>query len=339
MQTATTFTHAGWRPAPDRFLAILDSPLHRAIAELQNLVTVVSTQFWAERGVRAMHLPITTDTISSPMGLGSDSLPVQVDLFGRPTYLADSMQFMLEYGCRLSPSGAWYLMPSFRGEDSDSTHLNQFFHSEAELPGGLDEVMHTVEAYVRALSAAVLDQHAEEVLHNAGDTGHLEHMAALEEFPRITFDEAVRVLGDDPASVRHEGGWRTLTRHGELRLMAEVAPVLWVTHYDHLSVPFYQAYEDESRSRARNADLLFGIGEVVGAGERHIDATAARGALRHHGVDAASYDWYLRMKQARPMLTSGFGLGVERWLMWVLGQSDIREMQLAPRLNGISLAP
>ncbi|MFB8182171.1 amino acid--tRNA ligase-related protein [Streptomyces sp. NPDC055966] len=339
MQTAATFAHPGWHADPERFLAILDSPLHRTVAELQNLMTVVSTRFWAERGVQAMHLPITTDSVSSPMGLGSDSLPVQVELFGRPTYLADSMQFMLEYGCRLSPSGAWYLMPSFRGEDSDATHLNQFFHSEAEIPGGLDEVIATVEDYVRRLAGAVLAEHSATVSRQAGATGHVEHMAALKEFPRLTFDEAVRVLGGDPSAVRDEGGWRTLTRHGERRLMAEVAPVLWVTHFDHLSVPFYQAYADDSRKRARNADLLFGIGEVVGAGERHIDDIAARTALRHHCVDTASYDWYLRMKQARPMLTSGFGLGVERWLMWVLGQTDIRDMQLAPRLNGISLVP
>lgn len=47
-----------------------------------------------------MHLPITTGSISSPMGLGSDSIPVKIQLGGRDTYLADSMQFALEYGCR-----------------------------------------------------------------------------------------------------------------------------------------------------------------------------------------------------------------------------------------------
>ncbi|GAA2552195.1 hypothetical protein GCM10010435_23080 [Winogradskya consettensis] len=47
-----------------------------------------------------------------------------VDLFGQKTYVADSMQFMLEYACRFSDSGAWYLMPRFRGEDADETHLN-----------------------------------------------------------------------------------------------------------------------------------------------------------------------------------------------------------------------
>lgn len=55
-----------------------------------------------------MHLPVTTGSISSPMGRGSDSLPVKVKLEGVETYLADSMQFLLEYGCRLTNKGVYY---------------------------------------------------------------------------------------------------------------------------------------------------------------------------------------------------------------------------------------
>ncbi|MFI6761066.1 amino acid--tRNA ligase-related protein [Micromonospora sp. NPDC050417] len=332
-------SHGGWRPSKDRFLEILDNPLYRTIVDLQDMVTTSTTGFWSRRGVKSLHLPITTGSISSPMGLGSDSLPVEVDLFGERTFLADSMQFMLEYGCRLSPRGAWYMMPSFRGEDCDESHLNQFFHSEAEIPGGLDDVIAVVDAYVREMTSVVLDQHADAVASLAGTTDHLTQMLKLESFPRITFDEAVTLLGGDPLATRQHGSWRTLTRHGERRLLQEVSPVLWVTHYDHLSVPFYQGYGDAERRTALNGDLLFGLGEIVGCGERHVDGAQTRAALAHHEVSEDSYEWYVRMKQERPMRTSGFGLGIERYLMWVLGQRDIRELQLAPRLNGVTIAP
>jgi len=94
---------AGGRP---RYLAVLDDPLYSCLVDLQDLVNYETATFWRERAVRALHLPVTTGSISSPMGLGSDSLPVQVDLFGVPTYLADSMQFMLEYGCRIATVAA-----------------------------------------------------------------------------------------------------------------------------------------------------------------------------------------------------------------------------------------
>src|SRR5947209_2618578 len=89
-----------WLPSPRRYLDVLGSPLIRLIVDLQDRLQRDSVHFWSERGVKFMHLPITTGTISSPMGRGSDSVPVQVELMGQSTYLADSMQFMLEYGCR-----------------------------------------------------------------------------------------------------------------------------------------------------------------------------------------------------------------------------------------------
>jgi asparaginyl-tRNA synthetase len=339
MSIENDFKHGGWRPSADRFLNIIDHPLYQALVDLQDLMTTRTASFWSERGVKSLNLPITTNSISSPMGLGSDSLPVEINLFGQRTFLADSMQFMLEYGCRLSREGAWYLMPSFRGEECDESHLNQFFHSEAELPGGLDHCIATIEDYVRDLAMAVLERCGDAVGALAGTTSHLEKMTGLSAFPRITLDEAIVHLGDDPNSVTYRDGWRVLTRIGERRLMEEVSPILWVTHYDHLSVPFYQAYGDEDRRTALNGDLLFGVGESVGCGERHVDGEQARAALAHHKVPEETYAWYVRMKQERPMRTSGFGLGVERWLMWVLNHKDIRELQLAPRLNGISLVP
>ncbi|MDX2852630.1 amino acid--tRNA ligase-related protein [Actinacidiphila glaucinigra] len=339
MSSKSEFSHGGWRPAPDRFLDIVEQPLYRTLVDLQDLVTTETAAFWSARGVKSLHLPVTTNSISSPMGLGSDSLPVEIDLFGQRTFLADSMQFMLEYGCRLAPDGAWYLMPSFRGEDCDESHLNQFFHSEAELAGGLDDCISVVDAYISSLASSVMERHEGAVGELAGTTAHIEQMLAMDGFPRMTFDEAVAHLGSDSHAVEYHDGWRTLTRHGERRLMEEVSPVLWVTHYDHLSVPFYQAYGDDGRRTALNGDLLFGVGETVGCGERHFDGEQTRRALAHHQVPEESYGWYVQMKERTPMRTSGFGLGVERWFMWVLNQKDIRELQLAPRLNGVALTP
>lgn len=273
------------------------------------------------------------------MGLGSDSLPVKVDLLGQSTYLADSMQFMLEYGCRLADAGAWYIMPSFRGEDADATHLSQFIHSEAEIPGTLHDVKTVVEEYLVALTRAALEEFSEEITAVAGGTQHLEALISSAPFPSLTFDDAVEHLGRDAASVIHDpAGFRRITRAGERRLMAEISPFVWLTNFDHLSVPFYQA-RVQGTNLAANADLLFGIGEVVGAGERHPDGASTVEALAGHQVPAEDYSWYVTMKEEAPMLTSGFGMGVERWMMWVLNHDDIRDLQVVPRLNGHMLLP
>ncbi|MFJ9762443.1 amino acid--tRNA ligase-related protein [Streptomyces erythrochromogenes] len=331
---------SSWKTPEKHYLAVLDHPWYRNLTTLQDIIAHSTTEFWKQRGARFLHLPITTGSISSPMGRGSDSTPVQVELEGVPTYLADSMQFMLEFGCRLAPGGSYYLMPSFRGEPADETHLCQFFHSEAEIPGDLNDVMVTVEAYLRHLAASFLEHGRREILEMAGSVDHLEFLAGAGALPRVTFDEAVGLLSGQPNAVRElEQDCRSLTRSGERALMEKFGGYVWVTHPDHLSVPFYQAFASQDERKALSADLLFGIGETVGAGERHTTVAELRRALELHEVPEEAYEWYVNMNAYHPLRTSGFGLGVERFLLWATQHDDIRDLALLLRFNGTDILP
>lgn len=338
---AVSITAPGtWKDPANHFEIALTHPWYRVLLQLTDLMQRSTVSFWAKRGVRAAYLPVTTGSISSPMGLGSDSTPVRIELEGVPTYLADSMQFLLEYGCRMHEAGTYYIMPSFRGEAPDSTHLCQFFHSEAEVAGDLDAVIEVVEDYVRHLAADFLEEMGEVVRAVAGDTDHIERLLSLEAFPRVTFAEAVDLLGEVPEFVTEVApGARALTRAAENHLMDKFGEFVWVTHFDHLSVPFYQAFEPENRSVARTGDLLFGIGETVGAGERHATAKQVREALAVHEVGEDEYAWYIRMRELRPLQTAGFGLGVERFFLWLMRHDDIRDLQMLQRINGVQINP
>lgn len=323
---------------PGRYLSLLGNPWYRLLVELQHQLTVATHAYWAERNCRTLHLPITTHSISSPMGLGSDSLPVEVELCGVRTYLADSMQFMLEYGCRLSEDGAFYLMPSFRGEPADSTHLCQFYHSEVEIRGGLDEAVLSAEGYIKAMATRILESCSEALDEHASGTKHIHDFVA-NNVARITFDEAARRLQGQPGLITQQQGWRNITRRGEQALMADLGGPVWITHWDHLAVPFYQAFDAEDPSKALNADLLLGAGEVLGLGERHATGAQVRNALELHQVSADPYQWYIDMKDSHPMQTAGYGLGVERFLLWILGHDDIRDLQILTRFNGQANIP
>lgn len=308
---------------------LLSSDEPRLIAELQHEVGVRTADFWRLRDGRMPFLPMTTGAVSSPMGRGSDSTPVLVDIGGHPTFLADSMQFHLELALRITGRPCYYLMPSFRGESADTTHLPQFFHAEAEVQTDLDGILAIVEDYLRFLVSSIVERCGGDLSDIAGGTAHLERFLLAPAIPRLRFEDAADLI---PENVVDHGEWRTITRAGEARLIERLGGALWLTHFDHLAVPFYQAWESGHQStQAANADLLLGYGEVVGAGQRHQSADATLEALRQHGVDPASYEWYVEMKRCRPLATSGFGLGVERFLMWVLGRSDIRQVQFLRR--------
>jgi asparaginyl-tRNA synthetase len=337
--TAALKAPHSWRSQDTHYEVALTSPWYKALFELTDIFHNATVDFWRQMGVKAAYLPLTTGSISSPMGRGSDSTPVKVEVEGVPTYLADSMQFLLEYTCRLSPNGTYYVMPSFRGERADATHLCQFYHSEAEIPGDLGGVMDMVQKYIVHLSKAFLRDASDLVEQIAGSTDHL--LRPLRDgFRRVTFDEAVELLDNAPGYIEEAfPGCRSMTRAGERRLMELLGEFTWVTHMDHLSVPFYQAFDEADPTKAKNGDLLFGIGETVGCGERNTSAAEVRAALKVHEVGEDAYAWYVRMRELTPMHTSGFGMGVERFLLWVLQHDDIRDLPTVLRFNGCQINP
>ena len=334
-----------WKNEKNFYLNVLANPWYKLLVKLENLVSIETMKFYEEKGIITMHLPVTTGSISSPMGRGSDSLPVKVNLEGVDTYLADSMQFLLEYGCRLNEKGVYYVMPSFRGEKADERHLCQFYHSEAEIPGNLNDVMNLVEEYVKYLSKKILENFKDELEKAIGDISHIEKIANYSgNFPRITFDQAEQSLkkkfGDNINDyIEYNDGWRNITRKAEQELIKIYDGIVWITNYDILAVPFYQQFDNDLAGTTKNADLLFGIGETVGCGERHQNDVDLLKSLKLHEVDKDEYEWYIKLKEKYPLQTAGFGMGIERYLMWVLKASDIRNMQICLRFNGKNILP
>ncbi|KAK1633999.1 putative asparaginase like 1 [Colletotrichum phormii] len=338
-------------------IAALKSEWYKSMFAIQSTFFHTSIDFFRgpQLDYRYLLVPLTTGSISSPMGLGSDSQPVSVKLHGEDTYLADSQQFLLEYALRYDDDvpGTYYVGTSCRGEDHDSTHLNQFYHVECELRGGLHEGINVANEYIISLTKTLLEKHGEIIKSFAGSTRHMTDLLKLAarnggKFPMLPLEEALAlpeikggegIMWEYTVTGRPECG-RSLTRRGEQALVKRYGGACWVVEMHHLSVPFYQAYSDGSeRSTARCGDFLLGLGEVVGCGNRHTTAEEALAALGHHGVDPADYAWYVDMRSQKPLQTTGWGIGSERFLSWVLQHDDVRDIQLIPRLKGQTCAP
>lgn len=352
--TRTICPQSTWPDPSTHCIQALKLPWYQALYHILNTLFHGTVQFFNEDIKYEYALtPLTTDCISSPMGLGSDSSPVNIDLLGQTTYLADSMQFTLEYLLRFNKSvpGVYYIAPSFRGEDPDSTHLNQFFHIECELRGTLEDAMKTAEGYIYSLTKTYNEHHRALIKEMAGTTAHLDGLLQSFNpaigFPQITLDDAIASMPDpqhwDWVDGSNHALGRKLTRSGERVLISRFDGFVWLTEMDHLSVPFYQAYSSSERSpprsKAKAADLLMGLGETLGLGQRHATAEEAAAALDHHGVGRESYQWYLDIRDAMPLATSGWGMGSERFLCWLLRHDDVRDMALIPRLKGKKFLP
>uniref|UniRef100_A0A3Q1H6M5 Si:ch211-256m1.8 n=1 Tax=Acanthochromis polyacanthus TaxID=80966 RepID=A0A3Q1H6M5_9TELE len=340
-----------WEDPQSHSSLAIKSQWYRNLFQIQNTLFHCTAEYFHNSCQYSYALtPLTTDTISSPMGLGSDSEPVSVNLLGQNVYLADSMQFVLEYFLRFQDNlpGTYYISPSFRGEDPDATHLNQFYHVECELLGDMDNAISIAEGYLVHLTKSMLKKHSDIILNTAGTLTHatamLSKLDGKTALPRIPLDQAIPMMPSvdclEWVQDGHPHLGRKLTRKGERILIEKFGGAVWLTEMDHLGVPFYQAYvKGTGRCKAKAADLLLGLGETVGLGERHSTPEMVQDALRHHAVPEQSYKWYIKMRQVKPLLTSGWGMGTERYLCWLLQHDDIRDMHIIPRMKGMKYMP
>ena len=66
---------------PNKYIEIINDPWYKALVEIENIISLYTPQFYQRKNIKTLFLPITTTAISSPMGLGSDSKPVEIELF------------------------------------------------------------------------------------------------------------------------------------------------------------------------------------------------------------------------------------------------------------------
>jgi len=298
---------------------------------------------------------ILTPSIPSPAGPGSDSKPVPIK-FGRlKTFLTDSSQFGLEPLLLIKNIKKIYCyLPSIRGEDYDDRHLNQFFHFEAEIVGTLDNLIPIIEDYIKQLCETILlmNNTVNKISDNPQKTKKiLKKIIKLNKFPKITFDEAVDILIKNKKEkfINFTKNGRDINAKGEIELMKllKLQSPLWVKYYDRDRVPFYQKPDPNNKDKTINADLLFPPlkpgafgGEIVGSGQRQNNAKEIYESFKRQGISPKPYEWYIDLRrQPNYKTTSGFGLGIERFIAWALAKDNIRDVIFYPRLKNIISFP
>ena len=306
------------------------------------------------QNAKNIDLFMLTPSISSPMGSGSDSEPISIQFGNLQTYLTDSSQFGFEPLLLNGFEKVYCYLPSMRGEDPDKRHLNQFFHCEAEIVGDLEDLIPIIEDYIKTLAFTMLSMPevtSKLSLNAEKSLASLDKITKVEKFQRITFDEAVLILTKNSfeSLIVSTTSGRDITAKGEVELMKILNTNLpiWITDYDRDRVPFYQKPNPKNTKSVINGDLIFPSlikesfgGEIVGAGQRQDDVQEIYESLKRQNVSSESYEWYINIRKLNNYkTTSGFGIGIERFITWALCRDDIKEAILYPRLKNVKTLP
>jgi asparaginyl-tRNA synthetase len=253
-----------------------------------------------------------------------------VEYFEREgVYLSQSWQLYAE--AIISSLGNIYtIAPSFRAEPSRTRrHLSEFLHMELEEPWStLSDIQDTGDKLVCHIANTLAEVMPEKVKAAGRDPEYLASLNAP--FPKITYDEAVEIVQGKGVDMfwGDDFGWQQ-----EGPLTEEFETPFWVVGFPSGIKPFYHMPDPKRPEVTLSSDLLApeGYGEIIGGGQRVHNYEQLYQRTLDDGLDPSNYAWYMDLRKWGTVPHSGFGLGVERVLMWMLKLDHIRDTVPFPR--------
>ena len=300
------------------------SKRQNAILKVRHQVIKACRDFFDNNGFTLVDTPIFTANACE----GTSSL-FAVDYFERSAYLTQSGQLYSE-ATAASFGKVYCFGPTFRAEKSKTRrHLTEFWMVEPEMAYcDLDENMDWAEKLVCFIVERVLENSNTELEILERDLSLLERVVAP--FPRITYDEAVKILADKGEDFEYGSDFGAVD---ETIISAQFNQPVMIHHWPERIKAFYMKRDEHNEELALGVDMIApeGYGEIVGGGQREDDLDILMNRIRHHDLPMKPFKWYLDLRKYGSVPHSGFGLGLERTVAWLCGTKHIRETIPFPR--------
>ncbi|MCD6477092.1 MAG: asparagine--tRNA ligase [Candidatus Aenigmarchaeota archaeon] len=277
-------------------------------------------KFYDERGFYEIQSPIFTK-----LGCEGGSTLFEVKYGDKKgVYLSQSWQLYAE-AMIYSLERIFTLAPSFRAEKSRTRrHLSEYWHHEMEAAWIThDQLMEFEEDLIIYIVKHMLKHCKDELIELGRDLKELEKIK--KPFLKITYKEAIEILGKQYG---HD-----LTDKDERELLEKIGKgPIFITSFPREMKAFYMKKDPKDPKTVLASDLLLpGVGEVTGGSERISDLDELKESLKIFKLKKEDYKWYIDLRKYGSVPHSGFGLGIERLLMWLTCVDHIMDAIPFPR--------
>ena len=327
--------------------------LFQCAFRIRSLISQAVHMFFAEKGFVYVHTPLITGSDCEGAGemfqvttLDLEKLPrtpegrvdYNEDFFGKPVNLTVSGQLNVETYC-MAFRNVYTFGPTFRAENSNTPrHAAEFWMIEPEIAfADLAADMDLEEEMVKYLINYVMTNAPEELdfLNQFVDKGLKARLTNVvsSDFARVSYTEAIEILKNSGREFEFEPYWGCDMQSEHERYLSEThfgRPV-FVYDYPKEIKAFYMRLNDDGKTVAA-ADLLVpGIGELCGGSQREERLDVLERRMQECGMNMDGYQWYLDLRRWGSVPHSGFGMGLERMVMYATGVSNIRDVLPFPR--------
>ena len=325
-----------------------------AVFRVRSVVSAAIHEFFQARHFTYIHTPLITasdcegagemfkvTTIGYSNEYKNEEEYNAADFFGRRAALSVSGQ--LEGEVAAMAMGKIYTFgPSFRAEKSNTPrHVAEFWHVEPEVAfAELPDIIEIAEDMIKYIIKSVLEKCPEEMkfFNNFVEKGLIEKLQNVvnNDFAIMTYTEAIELLKKSGRDFQYpvEWGCDLQTEH-EKYISEEICkkPV-FLTDYPKEIKSFYMKQNPDGKTVAATDLLVPGVGEIIGCSEREADLDKLLEAMQVRGMSMEEYEHYIALRTFGSVPHSGFGLGLERIILYITGMQNIRDVILYPRTVG-----
>ncbi|MEG2688334.1 MAG: amino acid--tRNA ligase-related protein, partial [Clostridia bacterium] len=232
--------------------------------------------------------------------------------------------------------------PTFRAENSNTPrHAAEFWQVEPEVAfAKLPDIIQIAEKMIKFVIKAYLDECSDEIdfFEKSFEKGLREKLEKVvsSDFQVLDYGDAIKLLQDSKVDFGYpvEWGLDLQTEHERYITEKIFNKPVFVINYPKDIKSFYMKQNEDGKTVAATDLLVPGVGEIIGCSEREADLDKLTAAMIARDMNLADYSGYMELRKYGTVPHSGFGLGLERILMYATGIGNIRDVQLYSRTTG-----
>ena len=342
-----------------------------SVMRIRSELSYAIHKFFNENNFYYVHTPIITGSDAEGAGemfkvstLNLNDVPkndsqevdFSKDFFGKETNLTVSGQLEAE-SYALGLGKVYTFGPTFRAENSNtSRHLAEFWMIEPEMAFyELEDNINLAEKFIRSIIQNIYEKCKKEIMflsnrllkeeqnlpkneRNEMSLDERINFVIKNDFVRITYSEAFEILKNSKPNKKNkfkypvsEWGIDFQSEHERFLVEKHFKSPVVVYDYPAKIKAFYMRMNDDNKT-VRAMDILFpGIGEIVGGSQREERLDVLKKRIAQLNIDEKELWWYLDLRKYGSVKHSGFGLGLERLILFITGMGNIRDVIPFPR--------